>query len=112
VVVERVVELGLGRLLKYLGVPADLLELAVVHGTAAELVDGAMLGRERQPRARIAGYAGARPLFEGHDQRVLGQFLGQADISDHAGQPGDDPCGLDPPDRLDRPARFRLGHVS
>ena len=68
---------------------------------AAELVDGAVLGRGHQPGARVVRDARLRPLLERGDQRVLRQLLGQADVAHHARQAGDEPRRLDPPDRVD-----------
>jgi len=65
-------------------------------------VDGPVLRGRHQPRAGIIGHAGVRPLFKGDDQRVLREFLGQADVADKPGEPRDQPGRLDPPDRFHR----------
>ena len=69
---------------------------------AADVVDRAALGDRGQPGAGVVRYAGRRPLFQGRDQRVLGQFLGQADVAHHPQEPGDDARGLLLPDGGDR----------
>ena len=43
-----------------------------------------------------------RPLFQRGDQGVLTELLGESDVPGDPGQPGDQPAGLDAPDRLDR----------
>ena len=75
--------------------------LAVAELVAAKDIDGAMLGGGHQPGAGIVGDAGGGPLLERRHQRVLGQFLGEADIAHHAGETGDELGLLDPEDCLD-----------
>ena len=65
------------------------------------MIDGPMLRRGHQPRARIARHAGRRPLLQRGDQSILRQFLGQADIAHDARQAGDQPGRFDPPDGVD-----------
>jgi hypothetical protein len=79
----------------------EFLVLALQQLAAAQPVDGAVLGGGHQPRARIVRHAGLGPAFERGDQRVLGEFLGQADVAHHARQPGDEPGRFDAPDRFD-----------
>jgi hypothetical protein len=64
-----------------------------------------VLGSEHQPGAGVGRDAVGRPLFQSGDQGILRQFLGQADISDQPGQPGDDPGRFGPSHRLDRAMR-------
>jgi hypothetical protein len=41
-------------------------------------------------------------LFQGGDKGILGQLLGNADVTDDACDPRNDSRRLDPPDRVDR----------
>jgi hypothetical protein len=99
---------GSGRL----QVPADQRVLALQFAVAAEQVDGAPLGHGHQPGARIARDAGGGPLLQRGDDRVLGQFLGQAHVARVAGQPRDQPGPLDPDHRVDRRMGIRPGHYT
>ncbi len=85
-----------------------LVVLALEHLPAAQLVDGAVLRRRHQPRARVVGDARLRPTLERRDERLLRQILGHADVANHAHEPADQPRGLDAPDRFDGLARGRL----
>jgi hypothetical protein len=42
-----------------------------------------------------------RPLLERGDQRILREFLGKTNIAHDPRETGDEPGGLDPPDRID-----------
>ena len=90
---------------------ADLRQLAGVVLPAPDQVDGAVPGGGHEPGARVVGHTVPRPLLQGGDQRVLGEFLGDADVADDAGDGGDDARGLDAVDGLDgmarRPGRTR-----
>jgi hypothetical protein len=48
-----------------------------------------MLGRGHEPRARVLGDAGRRPLLERGQQGILGQIFRQADVTDDASQAAD-----------------------
>ncbi|GAA3115681.1 hypothetical protein GCM10020254_72950 [Streptomyces goshikiensis] len=93
---------------------ADLGELAGVGLLAANEVDGAVFGRGHEPGARFLRDARLWPLFEGGDQGVLRDLLGDSDVPHDAGDTGDDARGLDPEHRLDRLGRrhCRHGHPS
>ena len=65
-------------------------------------VDGSVLPRSHQPRARIIRDAGLRPLLESCDEGILRKLLGETYIAHHARQSRDDPRRLDPPDCFDR----------
>ena len=79
----------------------DRLMLARMHAVAAEQVDGAPFGRGHQPGAGPIGHAAAGPFGKRGDQGILGELLGQRDVTDHPGEPGDQPRLLDPEDRFD-----------
>src|SRR5439155_21321506 len=70
--------------------------------STTKVVDRAMLRGAHEPAGRVVRHAGLRPLLEGRDQRVLGQLLGEADITHDAGEAGDELGGLNPPDSVDR----------
>ncbi len=80
---------------------SNLCALALEAFVAAQHVDCAMLRGGHEPGARIARDAGLRPLLKRGDQRVLREFLGDADIAHDAREAGDEPRRLDPPDRVD-----------
>jgi hypothetical protein len=48
-----------------------------------------MLGRGHEPRARVLGDAGRRPLFERGQQSILAQIFRQTDVTDDACQAAD-----------------------
>ncbi len=73
------------------------------HVVAPKTVDRAALGNRHQPRAGIARDAFAGPLRERGDERILREFLSDADVAHHARQTGDELRRLDAPDRLERP---------
>ncbi len=101
VVVERGVEVGHLRLAFRGQLVAELGVLAVDQLGAAEAVDRAVLGGGHQPGAGLVGDAGARPLLERGDERVLRQLLGHADVAHHAREAGDELGLLDAEDRVD-----------
>ena len=102
-VVEGGVQIGLVGVLADLELPRQLLLLALLQLAAAQPVDRAVLGRAHQPGARVVRDALLGPLLQGRHERLLGEVLGQAQVANDAGQAGDQPGRLDPPDRLDRP---------
>ena len=114
IVVNRGVEIGDGGLLPGLHFVAELLLLPVVQAPSAEQVDGAVLGRGHEPGARIVRDPARGPTFQGRDEGVLGQVLGQADVAHYPGETGDEPGRLDPPYRVDRAVGIgsRHGHQS
>ena len=73
------------------------------------MIEGAALGGGHQPGAGIGGNALVRPVPERRDQRLLRELLGQPDIADDAGQPGDQLGLLDAPDGVDRAVRAGAG---
>jgi hypothetical protein len=91
-----------------LGEAAGQRRVALVErGAAAEGVDRAAPPGGQQPAHRVPGRAVARPGDQRLGQRLLGDVLGEGEITGVPGQRGDDPRGLDPPDRLYRAARGR-----
>ncbi len=112
VVVERRCHVIGARVALILELAADLGMLAREHLGAAELVDGFAFRRRHQPRTRIVGNARLRPLAERGDERVLRQLLREAHVTNHAGEPGDQPRMLDAEHGLDRLVGVSLRHVS
>jgi len=45
-------------------------------------------------------------LLKRGNEGILGELLGQADVAHHAGEAGDEPRRLDPPDGLDLAIRI------
>lgn len=84
-------------------VPGQFLVLAVEPLRPSNVVDRATLRDRRQPGPRIVRHPGRRPLLQRRDQGVLGELLGESDVVDKPGQPGDDPGRLQLPDGVDRP---------
>ena len=78
-VVERFVR-GRARLLG-LELVRDLLVLLRLQRVAPQHVDRAVLRRRHEPRSRVVGNTGARPLLERGDQRVLRELLREADVA-------------------------------
>jgi hypothetical protein len=68
---------------------------------SAKQIDGAMLCGPHEPGTRLVGDARRGPLFERGNQRVLRQLLREPDVANDPRETGDQPGGLDPPDRLD-----------
>ncbi len=60
----------------------------------------------------LAGCAVPGPLAESIDQRLLGQVLGQPDVTDAAGKGGDDTRELNPVDRLNGGGRIGGRHAT
>src|SRR5262245_55860116 len=112
VVVERRIQIGPAGFLLDFELAADLLVLALEELLAAQEIDRAMLGGGHQPRARIVGDARLRPALQRGDERVLRQFLGEADVTHDACEAGDQPWGFDPPDRVDGAMCFGGRHGS
>ncbi len=100
-IVDRIVELVHIRLLPRFELTAELLMLAIEQSSAPNVIDRAMVRRGHEPGARIVGSSRLRPLLERGDERVLRELLSHADVADDAGEPGDDPRRLDPPDCFD-----------
>ncbi len=100
VVVERGVEVG-RRVPFGVHFAAELGVLALGELQSAQAVDRPVLRGRHQPGAGIVRHASGRPAFERHHQRILRQFLGEADVAHHARQPGDEPGRFDPPDGID-----------
>ncbi|CUJ41539.1 Uncharacterised protein [Achromobacter xylosoxidans] len=99
--VQRLDEIGFDVGLQRLQFVADLLVLAAMDGVQPQAVAGAVLRGGHEPGSRVVRHAGGRPALQRGHQRVLGQFLGQADIAHQARDAGDDAGGLDAPDGFD-----------
>jgi hypothetical protein len=100
-IVERGVEIGHSPLLLGLQIAAKFLVLTLEAFVATEHINRTVLRGGHEPGAWIVGDARFRPLLEGSDESVLGEFLGEADIADDAGETRDDSGGLNPPDGID-----------
>jgi hypothetical protein len=83
-------------------VPAQLGVPALEFPVAPEQVHGPALGDGHQPGSRRPRDPLGRPLLERGDHRVLGQILGQPQVTGVPGQPGDQPRRLQPDHGLDR----------
>jgi hypothetical protein len=106
VVLDVVVELDFVHgVFRFGELPADLSDLALEAGVPPHAIDVATARDGGQPGTRVAGHPRRRPLHQRGDEGVLREVLGQADVADRAGESSDEPCRLDPPDRLDGPLR-------
>jgi hypothetical protein len=63
--------------------------LALGELAPTERVNRSMFGRGHEPRARVLGDAGRRPLFERGQESILGQIFRQTDVTDDASQAAD-----------------------
>ncbi len=84
-------------------VSPQLSVLPLQHSAAAQSVNGPPLRCRHEPRSGFVGNTLLWPIFESGDQRILSEFLGNADVTGNAGDPGDEACGLNLPHRLNRP---------
>jgi hypothetical protein len=66
------------------------------------MIDCTASGGRHQPGAGFFRDARLGPLFEGSQQRVLRQFLGQRHVAQDPRQAGDQPRLFDSPDGEDR----------
>jgi len=81
-VVQRTLTLG--------EVAADLGDLALESHLPPHTVDPTTARDGGEPCARVVGHAVARPLFERRHEGVLGEILGEADVTHGAGEAGDE----------------------
>ena len=102
VVVNRSVKFGHCGLPMRFEFAAQLFVLAFEHRAAPEVIDGAMFGRGHEPSAGIIRHAGARPLFESGDQRILRELFCDAHIAHDAREPGDHFGGFHAPNGVNR----------
>jgi hypothetical protein len=91
VIVDRGLEIRRGQLLLDLELATELLVLALEPLVAAEEIDRTMLRGGHEPGARVVRDARLRPPLERHDERLLGELLGQPDVAHHPREPGDEP---------------------
>jgi hypothetical protein len=73
------------------------LELPSLDGQsslAADAVDRAVTGRDREPGAWIGRRAVARPALGRRRERLLGGLLGEVEVAEEADQRGQDPTPL------------------
>ena len=68
---------------------------------AAHMVDRAILRSGSNPRRRIVGDAGHRPLFQRSQHRILREFLRHADVTGDSRDDGNDAGRLESPDGFD-----------
>jgi len=103
--------LGLGDVTPHLGPARELLilesggehlVLAPQHASAAQMIQGAVLGGGHQPRPGPFRDTHRRPPFERGQQRFLRQVLGQRHVAQHSRQARDQPGLLDAPDGQNR----------
>ena len=102
VVVEGRVKILCGPFLLGLQYTSDLLVLAFQPLVAPQEIDRTMFRGRHEPRARVGGDAGLRPLLERRYESILRKFLGNADIAHDPRESGNQPGRLDSPDRVDR----------
>ncbi len=103
VVVEGVDDRLLAVALALLGVTAEQRQLLRIPRAPPQQVDRPVLRGRPQPPARVGGHAVTGPLLQGDDQGVLGQLLGQPEVTDQPGEARDEPRRLDAPDRFEDP---------
>lgn len=84
---------------------AHFLVLELESFPPAKQIDGAMFRGPHEPRARLIRNPRLGPLFERGNQRVLRELLREADVVHDPREAGDQPGGLDPPDRVDGTVR-------
>jgi hypothetical protein len=82
--------------------PGNFFVLLREHLSAAQGIERAVLCRCHQPRPGIFRDAVFGPSLEGRNERVLGEFLCDADIAGDACNRGDETCGFDLPHGLNR----------
>ncbi len=106
VVIDHLIERALQRISKPLLLPlqvaGDLLVLLYEHAAAPQRIDRAPLRRRHQPCPGPVRDACFGPDVEGSRERILRQLLGNADVVGDASNRGDEACGLDLPNGLDR----------
>ncbi len=102
VIVDRGFEIRHRHLLLGLDLAAEFLVLALEPLVSAQEIDCAMLRGGHQPGARVVRNSRFRPLLKRGDESVLRQLLGMTHITYDPRETGDDPGGLDPPDRVNR----------
>jgi hypothetical protein len=82
------------------------------HAGAAQLIERTILGGGHEPGAGVVGDPGAWPCFEGTQECLLRQLLGQPDIAHPPCERCDQVRRLDAPDCIDgaMDIRDRHGH--
>src|SRR5580704_15894502 len=101
VIVDRGFQSSHGCLLPGIDFASELFMLTFEKFCAAEGVNGAMLRRGHEPGTRIIRDARLWPTLEGGDERVLCEVFRETDVAHHARESGNEPGGLDSPDRVD-----------
>ena len=76
---------------------------------AAQAVDRAVAGGDRQPRARIGRRAVARPALGGSRERLLRGILGEIEVAEEADQVGEDAAPLVAEDLLEQRLSLHQG---
>ena len=74
------------------------------RAVAAQAVDRAIAGRDRQPRARIRRRAVARPALGSDRERLLSGLLGEVEVAEEADQVREDAAPLVAEDLLEQRA--------
>ena len=82
------------------------------HTVAAQAVDRAVAGRDRQPGARIGRGAVARPALGGGRERLLSGLLGEVEVAEEADQAGENAAPLVAEDLLEQRYLSTSGRTS
>lgn len=123
VVTDNIVESGVDLFGEFIGrdfvlkveVLRELKRLAGGYPLMTQMIQCLAFGSGHQPGARVLRYAIHRPVFQRGNQGFLGEFFGQADVTDDARDPADDFGRFEMPDGLDGlPGRCgtRAGHCA
>ena len=91
-------------------VPGFVLSLQQLF--SAQPINGPTFGSRHELGTWILWHARLRPLFERGNQSVLSKILGESDITDNQRNARNDPCGLNPPGRLDSSMSIGFAHSS
>src|SRR5215470_17722196 len=92
---------------RQLDVPRDFALHLREAGAATNPVDGLVTGRGNQPRRRVGGAAGGRPLLDGDGIRLLQRLLGHVEIPEQADEGGEDAAMVRAKGFLDAHGRSR-----
>ena len=101
------VEIRHGHILLGLELVAEFLVFAFKEFVPAKEINGAVLRSGHQPGAGIVRDARLRPPLESGNKSILRELFCQTDIADDAGEAGDEPRRLNPPDGVNEAMSIR-----